>query len=337
MADASARRSASEPRKHHIIPAFYLAGFTRRGLKTDRLNVFDYATGKRYGSTPLKACRKTDYNRVDEPGFDPNETEQMLSRVEADLAPAVQRVSSGELADRADIAKTLEFAAVCAARNHRARDALAPVLAAGIAKRLRNGEVSRDQWEQLRASELRNGVKPADMPEYDDAVRLLNDTKWFPLAPRVLTVGLVFELAAGIYETLMRKQWETHVTDADPNGGFICSDNPLAWGDIDDARFRHNKLRISLPTSLADDDVEVTFPVSKRVALVGYPGAREARCQTTDDVVAHVNSRTLHLSGKLIFYGYDNFMTHQTGGVIRKGTEYFAYVAEARRRGIRNP
>lgn len=86
--------------------------------------------------------------------------------------------------------------------------------------------------------------------------------------------------------------------------------------------------------SLLDKNVEVTFPVSSRVALVGYPGARESRCGATDETVAHVNSRTLHLSGKLIMYGYSEFLTIRGDRTIWNGTDYFKYVADARRRGL---
>jgi hypothetical protein len=131
----------------------------------------------------------------------------------------------------------------------------------------------------------------------------------------------------------MQKRWETHVTDTRQNGGFVCSDNPLVWGDLDESVVRLRDQVIRRPRSLTEG-VEVTFPVSKSVALVSYRGAREARCQTTDRIVAHINARTLHFSGKLIFYGYDDFLTDQMGSVTRKGSAYFSHVAEARRRGL---
>ena len=249
------KAKGSEPRKHHIIPAFYLAGFTRNGSKSDRLNVFDYTSGRQYGSTPLKACRETDFNRVEEPGYDANQTELSLAELEGQLASAVHSVASGEIADRATIAKTLEFAALCAARNRRAREQIGPVLAAGIASRLRSGQMSPEQWDQLRASELRNGATPDDMPEYHDALTALADMRWFPRAPTVLTVGLVFEMAAGIYETLMTKRWETHVTNPSSNGGYVCSDNPLVWGNMDARVERRRDALLRSPESLSSKGV----------------------------------------------------------------------------------
>jgi Protein of unknown function (DUF4238) len=111
----------AEPRKHHVLPAFYLAGFTRNDSATGRLHVFDYLTGKRYGSTARQAYRKTDYFRFEEPGVDPNLMERELSRVETALAPSVRQVGSGEVADRKAIAQTLELAATLHVRSTTAR------------------------------------------------------------------------------------------------------------------------------------------------------------------------------------------------------------------------
>ncbi len=334
MTESERSPAINVPRKHHIIPAFYLTGFTARQSQSNVLHVFDYTSGKRYLSTPLKACRESDFYRVEEPGYDVNHTELALGDVEATLAKSVKLVASGAVADRPTIAQTLEFSALCAGRNRRARQQTGPTLAASIASRLRRGEMSREEWEKIRASELRNGANAAEVPPYDEAVKLLLDTQWFPRAPTVLQVGLVFEAAEGLRRVLMKKRWETHVTDPSKNGGFVCSDNPLVWGDINVMATRLRDLKLKRPVSLSDDGIEVTFPVSRSVALVSYSSARESRCQTTDKIVAHVNSRTLHASDNLIFHAYDDFLTEQKHNVIRNGSEYFAYVAEARRKGI---
>lgn len=296
--------------------------------------MFDYMSGRQYGSTPLTACRETDFNRVIEPGFDANHTELVLAELESELAPSVRHVASGQVADRTAIGKTLEFAALCAARNRRAREQMGPALRAGIASRLRSGEMSREQWNQLRVSELNNGADLDEVPEYDNALRLLADGGWFPRAPTVLNVGLVFEAAHGLHGVLRKKRWETHVTDPSTNGGFVTSDNPLVWGNLDGTIARRRSGLLSRSESLSDGGVEVTFPVSSRAALVGYSGAREARFEATDGIVAHVNARTLHFSGSLIMYGYEDFLTVQGRSVIRNGSEYFTYVADARRRGL---
>ena len=46
---------ANRPRKHHYVPAFYLAGFTMSGSDEDRLCVFDQSQIKSWPSSPRNA------------------------------------------------------------------------------------------------------------------------------------------------------------------------------------------------------------------------------------------------------------------------------------------
>jgi hypothetical protein len=322
---------ATEARKHHIIPAFYLAGFTLTGSATGRLHVLHYPTGRRYISTPRKACRETDFYRVEEPGADPNLVENLLAWHEGVVAPFVHHIATtGTVTGRGQVGEALALAASIAARSRRGRHQLKVALASRLAMRLRRGEVLEDDWERLRAAELRNGATPEEVPSYREAIHRLLDGTWFPRAPAILTVGLIPEAQDALLKSLQRRPWELHVTDAASNGGFICSDSPLVWGNLDEAIAGRQQ-------SLESVDIEVTFPVSRNAALVSYRGAREGTLQTTDDVAAHVNMRTLQLSTGLVFHCDDDFLLRRRGGVIGHGVEYFAYVADARARGIVNP
>lgn len=84
----------NEPRRHHLISKFYLDGFTRTSGGSRKLNVFDYSTGKRYRTTPSKACRETDYFRIDDQQEDRQVMEKVLSLHESAVAPWVQQVAA---------------------------------------------------------------------------------------------------------------------------------------------------------------------------------------------------------------------------------------------------
>jgi hypothetical protein len=328
----------SEPRKHHVLPSFYLAGFAPNDSATGRLHVFDFSTGRRYKSTPRKAHRQTDYFRFEEPGFDPNLMEKELSRHETALAPSVRQVGSGEIANRKAIAMTLELAAALHVRSTTARTNIGKGAAAGIAAKLRKGGISREVWEDIRQSELRNGATPDQVPDYDKAIERLLNTEWYPNPPAGAIFVHFWDLIDEYWKMLRRHRWETHVTDPATNGGFITSAHPLAWGNLDEImskRIGTEDMHIGTE-DLGDPKTEVTFPVSRKVALIGYPDAREARCTATDQSVAHVNSRTLHLSGGVVFHAHNDFLLGR-GSVIRKGSEFFAYEADRRRRGILEP
>jgi Protein of unknown function (DUF4238) len=319
-----------QPRKHHLVPAFYLAGFTESGSPTGRLHVFDYASAKRYRSTPRKACRETDFYRVEEPGEDPYLIEKAMSWHEDVVAPHVRQVGSGRASNKRQVGETLALAALIAVRGRRGRHQLEVALAAGLGTRLRRGEVTREQWEHLRGAELRNGATPDQVPEYQVAKERLLNGEWFPRAPAVLVVGLIPEVQEGLMKQLLGRRWELHATDSTKNGGFICSDSPLVWGDLEETIAGRQQ-------SLADHNIEITFPVSRNAALISYPDARDANCTATDEVVAHVNMRTLQLSMGLIFHAHEDFLLLRKNGDVRQGSEYFRYVSEARRRGILRP
>lgn len=322
--------STSEPRKHHIVPSFYLAGFTATGQPTDKLHVFDYTTAKRYRSTPRKVGRETDFYRVDEPDADPNHIEKLMAWHEAVVAPFVQAVASGSVTHKRQVGETLALAALLAVRTRAGRQRLQSGLATSLGMKLRRGEVSPGQWEQLRASELRNGATLDEVPPYEDAKRRLLNGEWFPRAPTVLTVGLIPEAQDAMLKLLQRRHWELHVTDYTTNGGFLCSDEPLVWGDLEE-------LVAGRRQSLSDHDIEITFPVSRNAALVSTPFARDSTCQASDEVVAHVNMRTLQLMSGLVFHCSDDFLLRRSSGAIGCASEYFAYIHKARARGILRP
>jgi hypothetical protein len=327
----------SEPRKHHIVPAFYLAGFTKTGSPTGTLHVFDYASGKRYRSTPRKACRETDFYRVDEPGEDPYLIEKVMSWHEDVVAPYVRQVGSGRASNKRQVGETLALAALLAVRSRRGRHQLEVTLATGLAMRLRRGEVTPEQWEHLRQAELRNGATPDQVPEYQAAKGQLLNGEWFPRAPAVLVVGLIPEAQNGFMKMLLGRHWELHATDSTKNGGFISSDSPLVWGDLEEIV---EEIVAGRQQSLADHNIEVTFPVSRNAALISYPDAHDANCTATDEIVAHVNMRTLQLSMGLVFHAHEDFLLRRQSGDIRQGSEYFAYVAYVRRarsQGILRP
>jgi len=115
------------------------------------------------------------------------------------------------------------------------------------------------------------------------------------------------------------------------NGGFICSDSPLVWGNLS------RLVEGDTTQSLMDDDVEITLPVTRNVALVSYPGARDGNLTATDEIVGHINMRTLQVSTGLIFHCHSDFLLKRESGDMRHGSEYFAYVREARARGVARP
>lgn len=260
------------------MPVFYLKGFTRRNRGSETLHVFDYSTGKRYRTSPNRACRETDFFRVDDGDEDPQLMEKILAEHEATIARFIQKLATDRrVADRRQVGEALSLAAVLAARSRRGRHQIEAAIRPGIVKALRDGTVTVAEWERHRTLERANGAPESDIPPYAEASELALAGGWMPRAPRALVVGTIPYAQDDLLKKLQRRHWELHITNARVNGGFICSDSPLVWGDLDEWFAGHN-------ASLDEADLEITFPVSKDVALVSYPSARDGNLDTTDDI-----------------------------------------------------
>jgi uncharacterized protein DUF4238 len=321
----------NEPRRHHLVPVFYIKGFTRRNRASDLLHVFDNSTGKRYQTSPTKACRETDFFRLDDGVQDRQLMERILAEHERTIAPFTQQVATDRrMTDARQVGEVLSLAAVLAARSRRGRDRLEAMARPRIVKALREGIVTEADWERHRELELANGATESDVPPYAEAREKALAGGWMPRAPRALVVGAIPYAQDGLLKMLQRRHWEAHITDAAKNGGFICADSPLVWGDLDEWIAGHD-------ASLDDPNVEITFPVSKDVALVSYPSARDGNLDATDDIVAHINTRTLHGSMGLVMHAHDEFLLMRKDGGVHSSDDYFAYQDDARRRGILKP
>jgi hypothetical protein len=322
----------STPRQHHIIPACYLSGFTDTGTAGGRIFVFDYLRNRHFETSPKTIARERDFYRIEEPGVDPNAIEMLLSEFESHAAPILSNVrDAGRFENNAAVKTVLSFAALVLVRNRHGQQRIGEGLSLSLRKHLAQGDIPRDLWERIRKSQIRMGVAADAVPEYDAAVDGARSGSWDPPPVRILQLGLIPEMQDAMLEAMLAHDWQAIATDSSKNGGFICSDSPLVWGSLDDI---HNG---QLNTPLTDPDVEITFPVGKNLALVSYPGAFKGNSLAPDELVAHVNMRTLQLSNGLVLHAAPDFLLRPASGVVSSGSAYYEYVARKRREGIENP
>jgi hypothetical protein len=313
------------PRNHHIVPQFYLAGFTDTGMDDGTLYVYDYFQAKSYRASPKQACRERDYYRLEEPGVDPNELEGELSRVEGEIAPVLRAViDRGKIAHGSEVGSLLSLAALIHARNRRGRHQLAEFLSGSLTSHLAERAIPREKWEKIRASQSRFGA--GELPDYEEAVELAAANEWRAPAPQILLKTMISDAQRMLMESLLPRRWDLMRADPDDCGGFITSDSPLAWGDIGDSA-----------ASLTDEPIEITFPLAKSLALVSHVGAHSANCDAVPEIVAHINSRTHMMSTGLLFHPEPDFMLFRHRRFIDLASKYFDYVAEARRHGVERP
>jgi hypothetical protein len=320
----------SEPRQHHIIPEFYLAGFTDSGTKEGMLHVFDYRRGRRYRVKPRQAARERDFYRLETPGEDPNAVEKDQARLEGELAPTLQRVTETDVVRYDDISDLLSLASMVHVRGRRNLERAYLGLEDRIRRGLESGDLPRQEWQHIVGALLREGTDPEALLEYDEARHKTADGTWSPVAPKELVLGMLPVMQRAIFDALVPHVWSLAVARPDA-GEFICSDSPLTWSATEpwEPGFKQEERRLDNP------DLIVMFPLNKKLALITRPwdrGQKERyRYEAAPEVVAWVNSRTHQLSLGTLFSVREDFRLMKKRNVIGRSTDYFAHVERMRK------
>lgn len=319
----------SEPRQHHVLPEFYLAGFTDTGTKSGMLHVFDQRRRKRYRAKPGQAARECDFYRIETPGEDRNVIEKDLSLLEGALAPTLRRVTETDVVSYEDMADLLSFVSMIHTRGRRGLERMYLGLEDRMRRGLENGDLPQKEWRHIVGALLREGADSKALPEYEEARRRAAGGVWSPVAPRQLVLGMLPDMQRAIFEALEPHVWSLAVARPDA-GAFVCSDSPLAWSKVEPWEPGFDE-----DDALNDPGVTVTFPLNKKLALITRPYDRDKegryRYEATAEVVAWVNSRTHIFSLGTLYSADEDFGLLKRGNEIGRSTDYFAHVGVMRR------
>ncbi len=97
---------SSEPRRHHLVPQWYLKRFATR---KDKIGVLDLGAQKRYLASVRNAGAEVGFYDVDVEGVARDAVEQLLGRIEAPASGATMKLATGgpttlSTKERADVA-----------------------------------------------------------------------------------------------------------------------------------------------------------------------------------------------------------------------------------------
>ena len=337
-----------EPRQHHILPAFYLAGFTDTGTKDGTLHVFDYARKRRYASRPDKVARERDFYRIYKPGLDGYAVEKdLLATLEGELAPVLRRVSETEKAGPADLGGLLSLAAMVYVRGRRGLERAHLGVEEGMRSGLVDGTLGPEAWEEVGELHGLAGEHPemARIGHEEARRRAREDDAWSPIAPRDYVVARLDELHGMVLAHLIPDTREDHawsLAAAAPDAGaFVASDSPLSWTAALPWEPGYRKVEgVDDPDRgerLDDPTTTVSFPLNKRLALITRPfdrGLEQRRFhyEATAEVVAWVNTRTHLASLGTLYSAGEDFGLLRKGNTIGRSADYFAH-QEALRSG----
>lgn len=299
---STAATAEREPRAHHYVPQFWLAGFTDTGEKNGRLWVTDFKRQKQWPGNPENAGHRRDFYRLsDDIPKDPVAFEKLFSRIEDAFAPifkALDRRPRGPYLDEWE--SLFMYIAVQWMRVPAFRPMLLRI-ADGIHRRF-IGEAlkTRESWAAwLKKCDIAPDAPGAD---YDSMVKFEREHNYTISAEPEWYLYRGVKAIEGVAGTLADRNWRACIS---LKGGFIGSDNPVVMdgpkGEL---------------VGFKNADI-VLFPASRHVLLFGT-NCRAKRMQATYRRVAAVNTFMMMTADEQVyshepdFYWLDENGDYQT-------------------------
>ena len=275
----------TQPRKHHYVPQFYLAGFTKNDNKDGRLFVFDIQQKKSWASTPKRTAHKRDFYRVEAgAGGDPMAIEKALSQLETRWKAALTTViETRTLPDGDEFADLMIFVAFLAVRVPRIREKVADFVDRVSKTQIRAMFATKEGQEKVREILAEHGHEMSD-EEFAQVVQFgVSDDYDVDYEPSWHVREMV-RMAATLAPLLSLRKWRLWEVDAEAPD-LICCDCPVvpAW--------RTPMPGLTAP-AFGTPNTIVSVPLNRRMVLVSMI-EEELPPETLDlEGVARINSMT---------------------------------------------
>jgi Protein of unknown function (DUF4238) len=285
---------------HHIIPRFYLRGFTPTGNKADKLWVLNFKEKRSRPANTRSVGGQEGFYAVDTPGKPTDALEHDINReFEDPAAPIIKEIITNcALPEGEDFAKLISFIALMYVRVEAVRLAAAEGDALLLKQHARLYAINAPERVPAYIKALRQeGAEFPDQISADnlrtlefDEYKVTLTQKWH-IKNFLANFGNFDELVS----IFARRRWTLHVSE-ESNVDFICSDHPvvLTW-TLPVSRFDQ------WHPGLAHTHTELTLPLNRRMALVGRFADCKGLMLCNDQpampadklVVAVINRRTL--------------------------------------------
>lgn len=314
-------------RNHHFVPQYYLKGFATPRSKDGKLSVYDLKRGKSFTTRPRNVASRRDYNRVEIEGVDPNIVESQLAMLDSQADQAFRRViAARSIASHEDFSFVLTLIAQVAITNPAFRDMRGGMIRQMGTAMMHNMVSTRERWAAVTegaASDPRIGGDPIAFEEARTAVER-GDIEVVPAKENL--IGQEWQLWPAVLPLLEARQWTLFVAPAG-SAGFATSDRPfsLRWSDpaLRDGFYG---------PGLGCTDTNLTFPLSRDLALVGRFDAGGGTIEIDETMVAAINLMTFSSAMRQI-YADGDFSITEPGPTTRpfSQSELWRRVREAPR------
>jgi len=274
-----------QPRKHHTVPQFYLAGFTKSDSEDGDLWVLDQERQKSWKSTPKQSAHIRDFHRIEaKPDGDPMIYEKTFAVFESKWSPVVRQViQRREIPDDESFSDLMMFVAFMAVRVPRIRE-------------IQSEFVDRVSKKELHATFSTEVGRTSFRKFIEESGQVLSDTEF----NEMVTYGLsgAFEVdfeqtwhvqqmgqsALYLEPILSQREWVLWIADDDAPD-LICSDSPVV-PTLASSVAGPNTPGFATPNTV------VSIPLNRRIALVSMMEKRLPPRRLDRTTIGAINSAT---------------------------------------------
>lgn len=281
----------TKKRRHHILPRFYLDGFTSP-LKKSILYQYEKGNLKIVKITPENAAIIKDYYSIDDPRSeeDENLVEELLSVVESYSAPVIKKIKAKEDISDEDREKFSIFLAYMFTRVPHHRQMTEDIYGKGMKSWLMALASHKEGFKSHIKKYEEDTGKKIGFPVEKLREFLIDESKYEVRAhPNVSLDFISFALKiAPIFLDMKWSFWE-----ATENYKYLTSDNPLYYHD-----------RTAPPgqgIGLINENIEVYFPVSRDLMFFGCWNNIQGYKKSDSNNVKGWNRNTIVYASRFVY------------------------------------
>ena len=291
----------TNPRRHHYLPQFYLAGFTSDGTKDGWLYATAIATGKQWRCKPAGVAHSRDYFRVDAPGQDPFVLERSFAQLEGEMATALRTIIETQTIPIGDTFSLLmHLVALSLARVPVMRENTGRPMIQGAEMVLQMTLSSPEIYYSTLENMKKDGHDVSNFLSYEEMKQTAN-ADHITITPtqnwNVLSGLMMADISL---ERLPQRDWSLAVPKR-PEDIFICSDNPVSVSWTVSGLERQ-------PPGLGLKNTMVFMPLSSHLGLIGLFGPVNPKISIESSNVAMLNQLTFRQAMAQIYCRDESFL-----------------------------
>lgn len=295
------KKPLKHSRRHHIVPQFYLAGFTDSGKKDGLLWVLDMNELRQWRGKPKNVAFQTNFYLLKLPGIKTDIVERVFQKLESKVAPIIRKIiNTKTLPIDEDYSILITWVALMALKTPRFRSIYEePMVEIGkfvLQSMLANSE----HWETTKKRMKRDGYKVDNETNYEDMKRFVESDDYTIRLSQECHVELLFDAVNEIIPSLMTRRWSLLFVK-DKSDEFICSDSPVAL------KWTKPMPQFDSPGFERENTV-VTMPLNKYVALHGRFEGASSNILVSSEVVALINTFTCIYGQRFIYSPKEEFI-----------------------------